>query len=103
GERRGMMMIASQKPDFFSEHDARFAEIAAHWISSVAHRAELMENVGRNAIEQGRRAAAEELMTLFAHDLHNYLSPLLIRLRMLLMRAEEDGRPADMPEAERAV
>jgi signal transduction histidine kinase len=103
GERRGMMMIASQKRDFFTEHDARFAEIAAGWISSVAHRAELMEAVGRNASEEGRRAAAEELMTLFAHDLHNYLAPLLIRLRMLQMRAEKENRKADVDDAERAV
>jgi two-component system, OmpR family, sensor kinase len=103
GERRGMMMIASKKPEFFSEHDARFAEIAAGWISSVAHRAELMENVGKNAAEQGRRAAAEELMTLFAHDLHNYLQPLLHRLWVIQSRAEKEDRRADHSDAERAI
>jgi two-component system OmpR family sensor kinase len=103
GERRGMMMIASRQPDYFSEHDARFAELAAGWISSVAHRAELMESVGRNAAEQGRRAAAEELMTSFAHDLHNYLAPLLIRLRMMQVRAEKENRTADHTDAERSI
>ena len=102
GRRRGMMMLASLKPDFFTAEDARFAESAIHWIGLVAHRAELAEQIGRNAVEQARRAAAEELVTVVAHDLRNFLGPLTLRLDILRMqgRAEAAG---DVDAARRIV
>lgn len=100
GKRRGMMMIASLKPDFFTAEDARFAESVAHWAGIVAHRAELAEQIGRNAAAQARRSAAEELVTILAHDLRNLLGPLGLRLEVLRARAqgpqrEEDRRDLD--------
>ena len=102
GERRGMLMVASQKPDFFAADDARFLEMVGHWVGIVAHRAELAEAIGRNAVEQGRRAAAEELVTVLAHDLRNYLSPLGMRLELLAVRAKRDGRADDARDVESA-
>jgi signal transduction histidine kinase len=102
GERRGMLMVASQQPDFFAPEDARFIEIVGHWVGIVAHRAELAEEIGRNALEQGRRAAAEELVTVLAHDLRNYLSPLTLRLELLASRAQRDGRADDARDLEAA-
>jgi two-component system OmpR family sensor kinase len=102
GERRGMLMVASQKPDFFTADDARFLEMVGHWVGIVAHRAELAEAIGRNAVEQGRRAAAEELVTVLAHDLRNYLSPLGMRLELLAVRAKRDGRADDARDVESA-
>jgi signal transduction histidine kinase len=100
GKRRGMIMIASLKPDFFTAEDARFAESVAHWAGIVAHRAELAEQIGRNAAAQARRSAAEELVTILAHDLRNLLGPLGLRLEVLRARAqgpqrEEDRRDID--------
>jgi signal transduction histidine kinase len=102
GERRGMLMVASQKPDFFTAEDARFIETVGHWVGIVAHRAELAEAIGRNAVEQGRRAAAEELVTVLAHDLRNYLSPLAMRLELLGARAKRDARADDARDVESA-
>jgi signal transduction histidine kinase len=102
GERRGVLMVASQQPDFFTPEDARFIEIVGHWVGIVAHRAELAEEIGRNALEQGRRAAAEELVTVLAHDLRNYLSPLNLRLELLATRAQRDGRADDTRDLEAA-
>jgi signal transduction histidine kinase len=104
GERRGMMMIASLKPDFFTPDDVRFAEAVGHWAGIVAHRAELAEEIGRNAAAQARRAAAEELVTVLAHDLRNLLSPLMLRLDMLRMRMKGQGEGlADVEAATRTV
>src|SRR5436190_1020923 len=86
---RGMVMIASLKPDHFTEGDEAFARSATNWLGMVAHRAELIEDIERNALEQGRRAAAEELVTELAHDLRNYISPIASRLYVLRHRAEE--------------
>jgi signal transduction histidine kinase len=68
----------------------------------VAHRAELAEEIGRNAVEQGRRAVGEELVTVLAHDLRNLLAPLGTRLEVLRMRAQRDGRADDVREVEAA-
>jgi signal transduction histidine kinase len=99
GERRGMLMVCSQKPDFFSPEDVRFIESVGRWVGVVAHRAELAEQIGRNALEQGRRAGAEELVTVLAHDLRNYLQPLHMRLELLRLRAERSGRTDDAADA----
>jgi signal transduction histidine kinase len=90
GERRGVLLAASQKPDFFSAEDARMAETVTRWVGLVAHRAELTEAIRANAAEQGRRAGAEELVTVLAHDLRNYLSPMRARLDILRQRARTD-------------
>jgi signal transduction histidine kinase len=96
GGRRGMLMLASQEADFFTEADARFMETVARWVGVVTHRAELAEQIGRNATEQGRRAGAEELVTVLAHDLRNYLAPLTMRLHLLRLRAEREAREEEL-------
>jgi signal transduction histidine kinase len=103
GQRRGMMMVASLKPDFFTPEDARFAESLGRWISVLAHRAELAEQTSRNAEAQGRRAAAEELITVLAHDLRNYLAPLHGRMEVLRLRAQRDAREDDAQDAAAAA
>jgi signal transduction histidine kinase len=100
GERRGMLMVCSQRPDFFSAEDVRFIESVGRWVGVVAHRAELAEQIARNAVEQGRRAGAEELVTVLAHDLRNYLQPLHMRLELLRLRAERAGRTDDAADAD---
>jgi two-component system, OmpR family, sensor kinase len=103
GQRRGMMMIASLKPDFFTAEDVRFAESLGRWVSLLAHRAELADQIARNAVEQGRRAGAEELVTVLAHDLRNYLQPLHMRLELLRLRAQRDRRKEDAADADGAA
>jgi two-component system OmpR family sensor kinase len=102
GERRGMIMIASLKHDYFTAEDARFAESVAHWAGIVAHRAELAEDIGRNAAAQARRAAAEELVTILAHDLRNFLGPLSLRLEVLRARAQGRQREEDRHDLDAA-
>jgi two-component system OmpR family sensor kinase len=92
-QRRGMVMIASLQPDFFTAEDAAMAETVVRWASVVAHRAELSEALRANATEQGRRAGAEELVTVLAHDLRNYLAPMRTRLDVLRHRLA----PLDVP------
>jgi signal transduction histidine kinase len=96
GARRGMMMLASQRADFFTDDDVRFAEAVGRWTATIAHRAELVGDIGRNAAELGRRAAAEELVTVLAHDLRNLVAPLDLRLHVLQRRATADGRHEDV-------
>jgi two-component system OmpR family sensor kinase len=97
------MMLASLRPDYFGAEDVRFAESLGRWVAVLAHRAELAEEIARNAIEHGRRAGAEELVTVLAHDLRNYLQPLHMRLEMLRLRAQGDGRKDDAADADAAA
>ena len=103
GKRRGMIMLASLERDFFTAEDARFAESIGHWAGIVAHRAELAEQIGRNATSLARRAAAEELVTILAHDLRNFLSPLALRLDVLKLRAQSTQREEDLRDIEAAT
>ncbi|WP_438027863.1 ATP-binding protein [Sorangium sp. So ce233] len=103
GERRGVVSAQSTKPAFFSDDDLRFLGAVSHWIGAVTHRAELVEQVTSAALAQGRRQAAEELITVLAHDLRNYLAPLMSRLELLRRRAELDGRPDDLRDLDRAT
>jgi signal transduction histidine kinase len=100
GQRRGMIMLASQHPDFFTPQDAHFMETVAPWIGVVAHRAELAAEIARNATEAGRLAGAEELITVLAHDLRNYIAPMNMRLNVLRMRAGEDHREDELRDLE---
>ncbi|WP_437977072.1 GAF domain-containing sensor histidine kinase [Sorangium sp. So ce295] len=103
GERRGVVSAHSAAPDFFSDEDLRFLGAVAHWIGALTHRAELVEQVTSAALAQGRRRAAEELITVLAHDLRNHLTPLMGRLGLLHRRAELDGRVDDVRDADRAT
>jgi signal transduction histidine kinase len=103
GQRRGMLMMASVEPDFFKRDDVPFAESLSRWVGILAHRAELAEHMARNAAEQGRRAGAEELVTVLAHDLRNYLQPLHMRLELLRLRAQRDRRKEDADDADAAA
>jgi two-component system OmpR family sensor kinase len=98
--RRGMMMIASQKPEFYSADDVRLAEAVARWVSIIVHRAELVEEMSRNAVEEGRRAVAEELITVLAHDLRNFIAPITLRLTLVRRRAERDRRDGDLKDVD---
>jgi signal transduction histidine kinase len=100
GARRGMIMLASLHADFFTPEDARFMETIAPWIGVVAHRAELAAEIARNATEAGRRAGAEELITVLAHDLRNYIAPMNMRLNVLRMRAGQDNREDELRDLE---
>lgn len=95
GKRRGVLMIASQEPDHFTQEDIGFAEFVAQCVANVAHRAELVGELSNAARQQGRRAVAEELVTVLAHDLRNHLAPIQMRVATLRRRAEADQRSMD--------
>jgi two-component system, OmpR family, sensor kinase len=103
GQVRGVLMVASQKRDFFTDEDERFVIGVGRWVSSIAHRAELVEEIARNAVEQGRRAVADELVTVLAHDLRNFVSPISGRLTLIRRRATQDKREADVRDSDRAL
>jgi two-component system, OmpR family, sensor kinase len=103
GNRRGMVMIASQQPDFFTAEDARFAESIVRWVGVVTHNAELTQEIARNAVERGRRTVAEELVTVLAHDLRNFVSPIGARLQVMQRRAASENRDRDVADSEAAL
>lgn len=103
---RGMVMVCSTKPDYFTAADEAFAQSAVHWVGLVAHRAELVRDIESAAVEQGRKTAADEVISVLAHDLRNYVSPIANRLFLMRHRAEskEDGETlAHVDAAERSV
>jgi signal transduction histidine kinase len=103
GERRGLLHAASTVPDLFGPSDLRFLEAAANWIGTITHRAELIERITQDAIVQARHVAADELITILAHDLGNYITPLRGRLDLLRRRARREARETDLRDANEAL
>lgn len=103
GRRHGVLSVTSREPARWAEPDVYFTESVARWVGIIAHRAQLLAQVERDAMEQGRRAAADELVTTVAHDLRNYLNPLELRLLALGRRAQREGRPDDVKEIQLAL
>jgi two-component system, OmpR family, sensor kinase len=91
GERRGVMQACSSKENAFSEDDLSFLEAVGYWVGAVTHRAELVERIKQDAAAQAKQLAAEELVTVLAHDLSNYITPLKGRLDLMLHRARRQG------------
>jgi signal transduction histidine kinase/DNA-binding CsgD family transcriptional regulator len=103
GERRGVLSAVSTTPEFFSEGDLQFLATVSRWVGMVAHRAELVEAAEAEAAARGRRTAAEELITVLAHDFRNFLTPLRGRLELLGRRASRDGHERYVRDAEEMI
>lgn len=97
-ERRGVLLVSSSAPHCFTTQDLPFLEAVTHWVGVVLHRAELVEQHTREATEQAKRLAAEEILTVMAHDLRNYLTPLKGRLDLLERRARRGAQENYMRE-----
>jgi two-component system, OmpR family, sensor kinase len=102
-ERRGVITACSSKHEAFSSDDFSFLGAVSRWISAIAHRAELMESTSRSAAVQARQVAADELVTVLAHDLRNYMSPLKGRLDIVRLRARREGRQRDLVDLDAAA
>jgi signal transduction histidine kinase len=103
GQRRGVLEASSAKEEFFAVEDLRFLAAVSRWVGSVVHRAELVEELTKAAAEQGRRSAADELITVFAHDMGNHLFPIRARVELLHRRALRAHAVEDARDAEAAL
>ncbi len=103
GERRGVLECSSVQAEFFSTDDLRFLEAAARWVGVVAHRVELVESLTKAATAQGRRAVADELITVLAHDMGNYLAPLRARVELIRRRAVRSQAADDLRDTNAAL
>lgn len=103
GRRIGVLMLATLKPDFFTKDDLRFVQVIVRWVALLVQRAKSVERMTGEASSMGRRVAAEELVTLVAHDLRNHLGPIDLRLKLMKRRAEREQRLADLADLTHAA
>ena len=103
GERRGVLSAVSQAPEFFSDGDLRFLATVSRWVGMVAHHAELTEQASSDAAARARQGAAEELITVLAHDFRNLLMPVRGRLELMARRARREGLDRYLTDAEEVV
>ncbi|HEY2032035.1 MAG TPA: HAMP domain-containing sensor histidine kinase [Myxococcales bacterium] len=97
--RRGTLEVCAAAPNSFDEDDLRFLVAAARWIGSIMHRLELTETMRKRAVEQGRRKAAEDILTVLAHDLRDILGSATGRLAMVRERALRERREMDVRDS----
>lgn len=102
GTRRGVLSGISAKNEFFQASDLTFFQAVAHWVGIIADHAERVEQARHADVERARRAGADEIITVLAHDLRNHLHPLLSRLQLLRLHAAA-GRAVEVSELETAV
>jgi two-component system, OmpR family, sensor kinase len=102
-ECRGVLSVVSAQADYFAEEHLQFISTISGWLGIVAHRAELVERLTEDALERGRQIAAKELITVLAHDLRNYLSPLKLRLGMMNRKAAREQRADDVRDIDDAT
>lgn len=103
GERQGVLQVASALEEAFSDQDRAFLPAVATWVGLVLHRAGLVERLTDAAAESGRRMAADELITILAHDLRNLLSPISLQLQMLRRRFEQQQCASESQEIQRVL
>ncbi len=103
GVHRGVFLASSAQTEYFREDDLRFLDAVSHWVGMVAHQAELVEQLARDAREQGRHVAADDLISTLAHDLGNLLTPLKTRLDLLRRRAVREQREGDQRDVDAAI
>lgn len=82
-DRRGVLEATSAQPNQFHTDDVPFFETVARWVGMTAHRAELMEEVQRDAVEKARHTGAEELIAHLGEDTKLHLEPMMQRLDAL--------------------
>jgi len=105
GVRRGVLSVVSQRPEHFGADDLPTLELVANWMSALAHRAEVVQNLAEAERQRGRRMAADDIVTVLAHDVWNHLNPLSARLQLLRLRASrgETIEPGQLDSAIRSV
>jgi len=97
--RRGTVEVCAAARNAFDEDDLRFLLAAARWIGALIHRLELTETMRKRAVEQGRRKAAEDILTVLAHDLRDILGSATGRISMMRERALRERREMDVRDA----
>lgn len=102
GERRGVLSATWEEPDRSSSEDLAFLQAVSRWVGMVFSRAELVERITHEATEHGRDAAARDIITVLAHDLGNYLTPLRGRIDLIKRRARREERERDEHDADAA-
>jgi signal transduction histidine kinase len=100
GKRRGVIQVDSAKPEQFTEDDLLFLLAVAHWVGMVLHRIELTERITQEVASKTRREAADELISILAHDLRGPLTPLSGYIRMMRDEAERAGLAASVRYAD---
>ena len=101
-ERRGVVTINSVSEDLYTEADLRFLEAVSHWLAAIIHRTELAAQIRQHAVDEARRATAEQLVTVLAHDLGNRLTPAMGRIDIIRRRARREGNESYLQAAEAA-
>ena len=103
--RRGVLGVVSQQPEHFAPGDVRVLELIASWVGALAHRAELVEKLRAEEAARARTMAAEQIVTVLAHDIRNHLNPLAGRLQLLQLKLQqgESPEPASVERALKAV
>jgi len=103
GEPRGVLSLTTRQPNAFGEDDLSLLKLVGAWVSNLVHRSELTDSFAKQKSEQAKRSAAEELITVLAHDLRNLLGPVVTRLSLLQEHARESEHGENVEHCDKAL
>jgi two-component system OmpR family sensor kinase len=89
--RRGVLTVVSQQADRFDRAQVRALELVARSVGALAHRAQLVEQLRVEEGARARTAAAEQIVTVLAHDIRNHLNPLAGGLQLLKLKLQQQN------------
>lgn len=92
GTRRGVLSAVSQQAERFDEKHLQLVSLIGGWVGALVHRAELGERLREEERQRARRMAADEVISVLAHDVWNHLNPLSARLQVLQLKLRRDEK-----------
>lgn len=102
GARRGVLNVVSQQPERFGEDDVKLLELVSGWTSALIHRSDLVQSLREEERQRGRRMAADDIVSILAHDIWNHLNPLSARLQLMQLKLGR-GEPIRAPDLDSAL
>src|SRR5690242_13788395 len=98
GERLGVVQVASDRSEAFTDADVALVEEIARWVGLSLRGPEEVEQPPAGTATPARPDSAAELITMLAHELNNYLTPIQGRVALLRRRATRAPREADLAD-----
>ena len=93
GQPLGVLRADAERLEAFRQYELRLLDTGAGWVGTLTYRPDIADSFQPGSYQEGELSPAEQLVTIIAHDLRNYLTPLLGRIGYIGRQAAQDTTP----------
>ena len=90
GQPLGVLRADAERLEAFRQYELRLLDTGAGWVGTLTYRPDIADSFQPGSYQEGELSPAEQLVTIIAHDLRNYLTPLLGRIGYIGRQAAQD-------------